>query len=156
MSDEVHPDLQQLAFLLGTWRGEGKGDYPTIDPFAYGEEITFRHIGKPFLIYAQRTWNPANGAAMHGESGYWRSVAPGKVEIVLAHPFGITEIEEGTIQDHVIEVHSTSLGRTSTAKDVTALTRRLEVEGDVLRYEIAMAAVGESLRRHLGAELRRQ
>lgn len=150
------PGLEPIAFLLGTWRGEGKGEYPTIDPFRYGEEVRFWHVGKPFLAYAQRTWSLDDGSARHGEMGYWRPVAPGRIEIVLSHPTGIVEIQEGTISGTSVEVASTTVARTSTAKEVTRLERRLEVDGDVLRYEVRMAAVGVPVTRHLAAELRRE
>lgn len=45
-----------LARLVGTWRGDGFGCYPTIADFTYTDEITFTDIGKPFLHFVQRTW----------------------------------------------------------------------------------------------------
>jgi hypothetical protein len=47
------------------------------------------------------------------------------------------------------------VARTSTAKDVEGLTRHVDVDGDVLRYSLDMAAVGQPLTQHLRAELHR-
>jgi hypothetical protein len=147
--------MSELDFLVGTWVGEGKGEYPTAEPFSYAEEVTFRAIpGKDFLAYEQRTWHPEKRFPMHTECGYWRSVGPGRVEIVLSHPTGIVEIQEGTVQGTRIEVASTTVARTSTAKEVTELRRTLEIEDGTLRYELRMAAVGQGLGPHLSAELR--
>jgi hypothetical protein len=151
----LHPDLAGLAGLLGTWRGEGAGEYPTIAGFRYGEEVRFWHVGKPFLAYAQRTWSLEDGRPLHAESGYWRARPDGAVEVVLAHPTGIVEVLEGRQAGGRIDLHSTTMARTSTAKEVSALHRRFELDGDRLAYSVAMAAVGQPLQHHLAAELHR-
>ena len=152
----MHPDVAPIAFLLGTWRGEGKGDYPTISAFTYGEEVRFWHVDKPFLAYTQRTWALDDGRPLHAEAGYWRPQAGGRLEVVLAHPTGVAEIQEGTVAGGLIELSTTSVARTSSAKEITALTRRFELTApDVLRYSVGMAAVGQPLQVHLTAELLR-
>lgn len=152
----MHPDVEPLAFLLGTWRGEGRGEYPTISSFRYGEEIRFSEFGKPFLAYAQRTWALDDDRPLHAEAGYWRPRPGGRVEIVLAHPTGVAEIQEGTVSGGCVDVMATAIARTSSAKEVTALTRRFELTAPgCLRYEVAMAAVGRPLQFHLSAELQR-
>ena len=156
----VHSDLGPLALLIGTWVGEGEGRYPTIESFAYGEEVVFGHVGKPFLTYRQATTNLATGLPAHAEAGYVRAVGPGRVELVLAHPTGIAELSEGEVyaQPDGLALHltSTAVQLTATAKQVTSLERRLTVVGDTLRYQVAMAAVGLAHQHHLSAELHRR
>lgn len=152
----MHPDLAPIAFLLGTWRGEGTGIYPTITDFAYGEEVRFSEVGKPFLAYTQRTWALDDGRPLHAEAGYWRPQPGGRLEVVLAHPTGVTEIQEGTVGEGRIELKATVIGRTGSAKEVAALTRIFErSDPDTLRYQVDMAAAGQPLQLHLTAELHR-
>jgi hypothetical protein len=160
MPPELHPDLEALAPLLGTWAGRGSGKYPTIQPFEYFEEVVFSHVGKPFLAYAQKTKAVTDGKPLHAETGFLRVPRPGHVELVLAHPSGITEIEVGTYSvtgDRIeVEMSTSSIGLTPTAKEVTALGRSLRVDGDELSYSVRMGAVGQSLQNHLAAVLHRQ
>lgn len=46
----VHPVVEPLSYLLGTWRGQGEGGFPTISSFTYGEELQFSHPGNKVFI----------------------------------------------------------------------------------------------------------
>jgi hypothetical protein len=151
----VHDALKPVAFLLGTWRGEGHGSYPTIADFHYGEELTFRHNGKGFLAYSQRSWSLDDGRPLAAESGYWRPQPDGTIEVVMSHPTGICEIYVGQIEGRKIELVSDVIVRTRTAKEVTGIKRLYGMVGVELMYAMDLAAVGQPLQSHLAATLQR-
>jgi hypothetical protein len=158
---DLHPDVVPFAALLGTWAGEGEGHYPTIEPFAYREEITFtRAGGKPFLAYRQATVRLDTGLPAHAESGYLRGVGGGRAELVMAHPTGIAELAAGEVaatgDGFVLHLRTTDVVGTPTAKDVRSVERTFTLAGDVLGYDLAMAAVGQDHQHHLRATLQRR
>lgn len=161
----LHPDLEPLAFLLGTWKGQGAGEYPTIDSFTYNEEVTFGHVGKPFLAYSQKTRHAETGEPLHAEVGYLRAVnEPDErrvgFELALVQPTGIIETHHVTIAGTSF---STSVAATyfsplagPAATSVTDVVRRVSVTDNQMSYRVSMAASGEPLTHHLEASLNRQ
>ena len=156
---EPHPDLASLRFLLGRWEGAGVGGYPTIESFHFGQEINISHNGKPFLIYTSRSWllddEGVPGRPLGMETGFWRPQPEGKVEVLLAHPTGITEIYLGEVTGTKIEMATDIVARTASAKEVTAGHRLYGLVGADLAYAYDMAAVGQPLQPHLSAQLKR-
>lgn len=153
--EPLHPDVQPLVFLLGTWQGGGDGEWPGSEPFRYGEEMRFEHVGDAYLLYTQRSWDPADGSPIHLERGFFRPAGQGRVEAALAHPLGIVEAAEGTVHEGVLDLVATTVGRTATGSPVTELRRRIEVADGNLRYELWMATEEIPLRRHLLGQLKR-
>jgi len=155
VDEPIHADLLPLAFLLGRWEGSGEGIWPPGEAFRYGEEMTFEHVGDAYLAYSQRSWSIDDEKVLHLERGFVRSGGDGLVELTLAHPLGVAEVAEGCVRDGVLDVTAAAVPRARTASPVTALRRRIEVAGDILRYELWMAMDGGPPTRHLAAELKR-
>jgi hypothetical protein len=157
MPDAVHEDIAALSFLLGTWRGTGTGGYPTIEPFEYREELAFEHVGDAFLLYRQESWSP-NDEPVHFERGFVRpGGAPRSVELVLAHPIGVTEVAHGTLDGTALAFAAArqDIGRTGTGMHVSGLRRRYRVQGDELTYRLELATDDTPMALHLDATLRR-
>jgi hypothetical protein len=148
-------DDGRLSFLLGAWTGEGRGLWDSDDPFIYSERVFFTSDGRPFVSYTQATWAP-DGRPLHSETGYLRPGPEGRIELVLAQPTGIVEVDTGSESQGVIELRSVAVQRTPSALPVREVSRRLLVTGDTLSYELAIAMNDEKLAPHLTGSLTRQ
>jgi hypothetical protein len=144
-----------LATLPGVWRGDGDGHYPTMEPFAYREELTFTRLpGKPIVGYAQRTWRAGTDEPLHAECGYVR-VDGRRAELVIAQPTGFAEVHHAVGVDGVYPFGVTALGRTASSLAVDTVRRRWELRGDTLIVDLWMSYAGVVDGHHLRSELRR-
>ncbi|CAB4729570.1 MAG: DUF1794 domain-containing protein [Actinobacteria bacterium] len=157
--ENLHPDCGPVAWLLGHWVGNGKGDYPTIEGFEYGQELVFQQDGRPFFHYFARSWIvDAEGEKVREaaqETGFLRCRPDGEIELLLTHNTGFAEIWYGRAAEGKVELHTAGVSYTDSAKEVTAGHRLYgNVEGELL-YAYDMAAMGQDLQPHLWAQLRR-
>jgi hypothetical protein len=156
----LHPSLHRFAWLLGTWEGGGDGDYPTIEPFAFGQEAIFQQDGRPFMHYMARSWllDAEGDKVREGaqETGFLRCFEDGRAELLLAHNTGIMELWLGAVDGAKLELTTDAVVRTETAKEVTAGHRLYGlVEGD-LWFAHDMAAEGRPLQPHRWGKLVRR
>jgi hypothetical protein len=154
VSPDLSPSIEPLAFLIGNWRGEGEGEYPGVAPFRYTEELSFEHVGDPFLLVTESSWTP-DGAPLHFERGTLRPLGDGRVDLALAHPIGVAEVAEGTVEGTTVTLRSTAVVRTATGSPVTEIERRYRMVGDDLTYELEMAMEGVTRTFHVRATLPR-
>jgi hypothetical protein len=156
---DLHPDLVPYAWLLGQWRGSGRGEYPTIEPYQFGQEVVFAHDGRPFLHYFSRSWivDDQGTTLREGalETGFLRPRPDGEFELVLAHNTGYAEIWYGTHDGARLEMATDMIARTQSAKEVVAGKRLYGLVEGQLMYAFDMAAVGQPMQSHTWAQLQR-
>jgi hypothetical protein len=164
ISTDLHPDLMPVSWLLGTWHGNGKGEYPTTEPYAFEQEAVFAHDGRAFVHYFSRTWVTDESGERIGpgdlETGFLRMGSDTEgdgypLELVLAHPTGYAEVWYGSVDGPRLTLATDVVARTSTAKDYTAGQRMYGlVEGDLM-YAYDMAAMDQPMQSHAWGRLAR-
>jgi hypothetical protein len=162
--EDLHPDILGLAWLLGQWHGNGRGEYPTIEPFSFEQDVAFAHDGRPFLHYFSQTWiTDGTGQRIRPgalETGFLRPGGPidkakGPIELLLTHPTGFVEIYFGELDGPRLTLQTDAVVRTPTAKEYTAGQRMYGlVDGDLM-YAYDMAAQGQPMQSHLWGQLKR-
>ena len=158
--ENLHPDLMPLAWLVGTWRGKVRGEYPNVPGFQYAQEVSFNHDGRPFLNYFSRSWIiDENDEIVHpaaSEVGFWRIKENNVLEVILAHNTGIAEGWVGVVQGAKIQLAMDQGYSAPSAKIVTAGSRLYGLVEGELFTSYDMAAQGQTLQAHLWSSLERQ
>ena len=159
--ENIHENCARLAWLLGSWEGNGKGDYPTIEPFEFRQRILFQQDGRPFIHYMSTSdLVDAEGAVIRPaaqETGFIRPQPDGTIEWVMTHNLGFVEVWAGELhaEQPRFEVVTDAVARTATAKEYSGGKRLYGyVDGDLM-YAYDMAAQGQELQPHLWAQLKR-
>ena len=151
--DNLHPDLMPLAWLIGTWRGKGRGEYPNVPGFQFAQEVSFNHDGRAFLNYFSRSWiiNDKNEILRPGgsEVGFWRPKENKTLEVVLSHSTGISEGWVGVHDGPKIQLAMDQGYSAPSAKIVTAGVRLYGLVEGELFYAYDMAAEGQTLQAHI-------
>ncbi len=155
----LHPDLNPLAWLVGTWRGKGRGEYEGIEPFEFAQEVVFSHDGRPFLNYHSRSWiiDEFGEVIRPGgsETGFWRVKPNNTLEVVLAHNTGIAEGWVGRFEPAKIQLVMDQGYSAPTAKVVTDGSRLYGLVEGELFFAYDMAAEGKLMQPHLWSTLPR-
>lgn len=157
--DNLHPDLVPIAWLLGTWQGNGHGAYPDIEAYDFGQQVVFVHDGRPFLHYFSRTWvvDAHHEKLAEGplETGFLRKGSGEGYELVLTHDSGCVDVWYGHTDGARLELATDLVARTETAPEVTAGKRLYGlVEGDLM-YAWDQAAGGQEMQSYTWGRLRR-
>ena len=160
-------ELASLSWLIGLWVGVGTGQYPTVDDFRFGQEVSFSTDGRPFLSYASRSWlldEEGNRVKpLAAESGFLRPGPGNTVEMQLSHSTGyaeiwygkieITGIEQARITGARAELRTDLVARTESAKDYSEGHRLYGLVDGRLLWTFDMSAMGQPLSNHLAATL---
>ncbi len=156
----LHEDLYPLAWLVGTWRGKGRGEYPGITPFQFAHEVTFNHDGRDFLNYYSRSWildeKDEIVSASESEVGFWRTKPNNVLEVVLSHIRGISEGWVGVHDGPKIQLAMDQGYSSPSSKIVTAGSRLYGLVEGELFFAYDMAAEGQTIQAHIWSTMERQ
>lgn len=155
----LHTNLMGLAWMLGRWEGTGKMTYPDTEPRDFAQQVDFSENGEDYLHFLSQTFEVnEEGKAVKPismETGFWRPLGNGELEVVLSQPEGYAEVWYGHVTGAKIELATDAIMRTATAAEYTAGQRLYgNVESDLL-WTFDKAADGHPLQSYMWARLSR-
>lgn len=94
--------LEPVTWLEGKWKGQGKGGFPTMDPFEYESQMIFRFISdafekEPLIQFEEIAWehSPRGLEFKHWETGFFKP-SNDRIQFYVSHNTGRIEVTFGT------------------------------------------------------------
>lgn len=143
MNNSPQNGSQVLDLLEGSWKGEGRGQFPGVTSFGYRETLIFTRRDEKILAYDQRTQKLYDGQTeylqSHWENGFISILENGDLQMVNIQIGGRNEILVGTIESlgNLLRIHFMSKVLNNDPRMISS-ARTFELEGDTLRYEMEM------------------
>lgn len=173
--DDLALEVYPLAWLVGSWHGEGIISYPDIPDAQFVQDVTFESDGGPYLKYNSTlrlpaeegtdTSEPMDERVWSTESGFWR-VAPEShegiqegqtpLEVMVTDPSGRLALYLGGVGDGRIDLASDLIASTPTGADVSASKRMYGLVEGSLMWAWDLAAFGHPLQSYASAQLFRK
>ena len=157
---DLNPALVGLAWLRGRWEGSGYREWPGEEKIKFAQQVDFAENGGDYLHYLAQAFEvDADGRPtkpLMMETGFWRPLADGTVDVVMCSPDGFAEAWYGKLQPGRLDLVTDAVVRTPDAKVAYTAGRRLygTVEGKLM-YSFDRATETEPLRPFVWATLQR-
>jgi THAP domain-containing protein 4 len=160
MKDTLTTIHHLFSLLAGTWRGEGRGEFPGVTSFAYRETLKFTRRDEKSLTYEQKTQKLYDGQTeylpSHTETGVISILENGELELASVQT-GRNEMLIGSMEraDDKFQIHFVSKSIHNDPRMISS-TRTFELESNTLRYEMGMQTTKvEQITPHLKIILQR-
>lgn len=157
---DLNPALVGLAWLRGRWEGTGFREWPGQEKIQFAQQIDFAENGGDYLHYLAQAFEvdsdgrPTRPLMM--ETGFWRPLADGTVDVAMCSHEGFAEVWYGKLQPGRLDLVTDAVVRSPDAAVAYTAGRRLygTVEGKLM-YSFDRATEDVPLRPYVWATLAR-
>jgi hypothetical protein len=132
-----------MDILEGSWKGEGRGQFPGVTSFNFRETLTFTRRDEKTMAYEQRTQKLYDGQTeylpSHWENGFISILDNGDLQLVNIQVGGRNEVLAGAVEDldSMFRIHFVSKALNNDPRMVSS-ARMFELQDDILHYEMEM------------------
>jgi len=157
---DLNPALVGLAWLRGRWEGTGYRQWPGEEKVQYAIQVDFADNGGEYLHYLSQSFEtdadgrPVRALAM--ETGFWRPLPDGSLEVVMCSPDGFAEIWFGKVTPGRLDLITDAVARTRDAVAYTAGRRLYGLVDGKLMFSFDRATTDHSLQSYVWATLERR